>query len=159
MTKQPKVTFGETPEAAKPAQAAADTFEVTLSSGIKVVGAKAHGVLKLRIRRLLGDFATDLEMAAIATALLGIRSFAGETPVMRTEDEFNAFLDRFGSDADLNAFVNAYQRFVEPEGMKALDDAMVDGLKRGLTGKMLEAHVAEIMFAHQKKQLQQVRDS
>jgi hypothetical protein len=36
---------------------------------------------------------------------------------------------------------------------------MAEAVKKGLTGKQLEAFCAEKFFEHQKKELKQVRDS
>jgi hypothetical protein len=136
----------------------ADTFTVTLKNGSVIIGRKAPGVLKLRLRRLLGDMHNDPDMVVIGSAILGITTFDGAPPVLRTSTEFEGFLDRFGSDDELNRFVNAYQRFVDPEAMDTIELALEQGVSQGLIGDALQAFIARRAMEYQRERLEQVRD-
>ena len=152
-----KVTIGKGADG-EPAQVA-DTFTVTLSNGSVIVAGKAPGVLKLRLLRLLPeDVRRDPEMQALATALCGIRTFDGHVPPLLNPGHFEAILQRFPSDDDIDLFANEYRRFVDPEQVEALEKAMAEGAKAGLFGDQLLAHVQQRVFEHQRKAMQKVRD-
>lgn len=136
----------------------ADTFTVTLKNNSVIVGRKAPGVLKLRLRRLLGDMHGDPDMVVIGSAILGIITFDGVPPVLRTATEFEAFMDRFGNDDELNRFVNAYQRFVDPEAMDTIELALDQGVSQGLVGDALQAFIARRAMEYQRERLDKVRD-
>ncbi len=152
-----KVVIGQESDG-KPAQAA-ETFTVTLSNGSVIVAGKAPGVLKLRLLRLLPeDVRRDPEMMSLATAFCGIRTFDGHPPALLNAGHFEALLQRFPSDEDVDAFANAYRRFVDPESMEVVEKALAEGAKQGLVGDALLAHVQTKMFEYQKKVSQKVRD-
>lgn len=142
------------------ARAANDgTFTVTLPSNKAVVVARRpQGVLKLRIKRLVGESSTDPEIAVMTTAVLSIVSYNGEPPVLRTPLEYEAFLQRFGTDDDMTIFVNEFQRNVNPEAMEIVDKALAEGLEQGLTGDALQAHVAKSALEYQRQHVEAVRE-
>jgi hypothetical protein len=148
---------GATP-ATGAAQIADGTFTVTLSNGCVVVGRKPQGVLKLRLKRLLGDTFSDPMIQAMGTAVLGIVTYNGEPVPLRTPDELTGFLQRFGDDADMDAYMNAFQHHVNPEQMAAIDKAIAEGISQGLSGDALNAHIAKAAFELQRQHMESVKD-
>lgn len=141
------------------AQAANDgTFTVTLPNGAIVIARKPQGVLALRLKRLLGNDFKDPQIQAIGRAVLGIVSYNGAPPVLRTPMEFEGFLQRFGTDEDMDFFITAYQRFVNPEAMEVAERVIAEGIEQGLSGDALEAYVVKQSLEVSRKHLEAVRD-
>lgn len=135
------------------------TFTVTLpSNGAVIVAHRPLGVLTLRLKRLVGADYNDPMIQAMATAVLGIVSYNGEKPVITRPLEFDAFLQRFGTQDDMDFYLNAFQRFVNPEAMELVDEAVTEGLAQGLSGDALTAHVQKRSFELQRKHMEAVRD-
>lgn len=146
-------------QAAAAAPARADgTFSITLPSNSAVIVArKPQGVLTLRLKRLVGADYSDPVIAAMATAVIGIVSYNGEPPVLRTSTEFEAFLARFGTQDDMDFYINAFQREVNPEAMALVDTAVTEGLEQGLSGDALTAFVAKKSIELQRAHMESVR--
>ena|SRR5579872_732775 len=152
-----KVTIGKDDDG-QPAQVA-DTFTVTLSNGSVITAGKAPGVLKLRLLRLLpDDVRKDPEMQTLAVAFCGIRTFDGHPPALLNATHFEALLQRFPSDDDVDLYANAYRKFVDPESMEVIEKAITEATKLGLIGDAMVAHVQQRSFEHQRKIASRVRD-
>jgi hypothetical protein len=151
----PEVTSDE--DAAQIAEVP-DHFTIALSNGKRVTCHKPRTVLKLLLRRILTpEEMRDNEIVEIAKALLCITSFDGVKPPMRTSAEFEACLSRFGSDEDVDLFMNEWQKLQYPEVHDALTKAAKDGMNEGLYGKELEDFVAKRIQEIAKDKLEAVK--
>lgn len=152
-----KVTVGQAP-AGDTAQTA-DTFSITLQDGTPIICGRPQGVLQTRIRKLLDPAdRTDQLLVTQAQAFLCIRSFGGERPVLTSPGEFEALVQRFGTDAELARFLEAYQRFINPEAMSIVDKALQEALDQGLGQEATERLVTKAAIEYARQRRDEVRD-
>lgn len=158
----PKVRIVDQTDQAQPevvgAPEAPSHFTLTLSNGKTVTCHKPQTVLKLALRRILTpDEMRDNELLEIGKAMLCITSFEGAKPPMRTSAEFEACLSRFGSDDNVDLFMNEWQKLQYPDVHDALTKAATEGMEEGLYGKDLEDYVAKRLQDVAKDRLAQVK--
>jgi len=141
-----EVTIGDAP-ATPIAPTAPDHFTHTSERGFAIVTGKPRGILKLKLRDLLTleEMRDDAELVKIATACLSIRAVNGEAPRLRNNTQFRAFLDQtFGSDSDINTFMDEYQKFTDPEGYEFIRSTLKEAVDAGKTS---DDEIVEFMKA------------
>ena len=136
-----------------------DTFSYRMSNGCIIVGGKPRGVLKLKLRDLLPkELLDDNEIVSIAQAFLSIRSVDGASLVMRNYNHFEAFMNRFQSDDDLNGFMEKYNELINPEMMETVRAAIDEAKTNGLKPADFEEFITKRVFELSEKQREKVRD-
>jgi hypothetical protein len=135
-----------------------DTFNWAFPNGDVAVVGKPQGVLRMKIYNILdADLRSDVEMVNMATAFLSIQTIAGRPPIMRTYGEFLALMERFGSDAKLDDFLKEYQKLINPELSKLIDDTINEGLKRKLKASELKEFMGERMMEFEAENRSKVK--
>jgi hypothetical protein len=152
----PREAQPDSAKVADPAVEAPETFEWKLADGSSIVVGKPKGVLKLKLRDLLpADLLKDPEIVGIASAMLCIRTINGHPPILRTYSEFGFLLDRFGTDADVEAFMGEYQKLINP-GLaqvvqEAIDEAIRDRLSADDTRALISLKMLEYEAANRER--------
>lgn len=138
---------------------AEDTFSYRLADNSLVVCGKPQGVLKMRLRHITTeDMRRDAELTAIATAFLCIRTINGRPPVLRTEKEFDALLNRFGSDEAVDEFMAKYQELTNPGVAKILNEVLAEATEEHLSASEIEDRVTERVMRLELERRKQVKD-
>lgn len=147
------------PEGALTVKTQPETFTHTLADGQIVVCGKPQGVLKLRLRNVLdADLLKDPEIKTIAEAFLSIQTVGGLPFHMRTANEFEFFMNRFKSEADLDEFVDKYTHLVNPELAAVLDNAVDEAFEKCLDPDQMKEHVTRATMEYERAQRRKVRD-
>lgn len=121
-----------------------DTFSFVLPDGDAVIVGHPRGVLKLKMRDILTDEQfKDQEIREIAKALLSVRTVGGIGVPMRNPEHFEALLNRFGSDENVDAFMNEWQKFTNPVVYSIVERALMEATDKGLDGEALEQFVKD----------------
>ena len=133
-----------------------DSFEWTLEDGSVVIVGLPKPTIRLKLRDILTpELLSDNEIATIAKALLCIKTINGKAPIMRTFNEFEFMLNRFGTDEQLDGFMAEYQRLVNPAvtGLvqSAIDEAMEKKLKPGEMQDLIQLRLMEHEAANRDK--------
>lgn len=111
-----------------------ETFKYTTQRGNEIIAGKPRGVLKLKLRNILKleELEKDMELTQMASAFLSIRTVDGEQPKCSNRLQFEALQNLFGDDADLDGFMNAYQKFVNPEQSEFIEECLREATEAGL---------------------------
>jgi hypothetical protein len=135
-----------------------ESFNYTLPNGDVIVTGHTRGVIKLKLRDILtdGQF-KDAEIKEIGKAFLSIRSAGGVPLFMRTPEHFEAMLNRFGSDENLDAYMNEWQKFANPVVHGIITKAFQEALDKGLMGEAIEHYVNDAVMAEAQKNLEKVK--
>lgn len=147
------------PEASLVAKQQDETFTHTLADGQQIVCGKPQGVLKLKLRQILdADLLKDPEIKTIAEAFLSVRTVGGLPFQIRTSNEFEFFMNRFKSEADLDEFVDKYTHLVNPELAAVLDAAVDEAFERNMDPDAMKEHVTRATMEYERAQRKKVRD-
>jgi hypothetical protein len=123
---------------------APNSYRFISVAGVEFIGGRPQGILKLRLRAILTqEQFEDPEIREIARAILSLRTIDGIQPLVRTPEHFEVVLSRFGTDEDIDAFMSAWQKFINPEVFDTVAKAVQDGLSKGLSGDKLKAHIQD----------------
>lgn len=134
------------------------SFDHTLADGSVVICGKP-GILKLKLRNILTDeLIKDPEIKLMAEAFLSIKTVGGLPFQLRTYNEFEFFMNRFKSEADLDDFCTKYTKLVNPELAKILEDALDEGFDQELSQDAIKANIQQKVMAYERQQRKQVRD-
>jgi len=153
-----------TPPGNKPAAPVAtdvtdETFNYTLPDGSLVVCGKPRGVLKLRLRNITTEIQRkDPELAAIATAFMCIRTINGKPPVLTTEREFEALVNRFGSDEAVDEFMQLYQNLINPEAAAILKKALELAVENKWETEQIQDYITTEVMKLEVERRNKVRD-
>jgi len=158
-----KVSIGGEPAGqvlAKPHKQTPDdeTFSFILPSGETVLVGKPRGVLKLKMRDILteGQFA-DNEIKEMGRAFLSIRGIDGVQPFMRTPEHFEAMLNRFGSDEQVDVFMGEWQKLTNPVVYGIVEVALKEAITKGLVGDAIGDFVTGRVLEETRKQFEKVK--
>lgn len=136
-----------------------DTFTHVMGDGSTIVCGKPQGVLKLRLRDILPkDALEDSELVTLASACLSIRTVNGAPLWLKTYNHFEAFLNRFGSDENVDEFTNKYQRLVNPQIMDAVEKALDEAEAQNVKPSEIKDFVAERVMKAQREQKERVKN-
>lgn len=153
------------PEPPKPAPAidesdASQFFSHQLKDGAIILVGKPEGVLRLRLRTLLGDLYKENEYKTIGEAFLSIRKWKSGFPSPLTNPtQFEALLSRFGSDDDLDAFMDKWQKLTQPELTKIVAEAFSEALEKGLSDEATQKLIRDRTAPLAQQRLDRLRDS
>ena len=136
-----------------------ESFTHVLSDGCVITVYKPQGVLRVRLRNLLGDmFSKDEEFKNIATAFLCIKKWSSVPSPLNNSNQFEALMARFKDDADLDEFMEKYAKLTQPELSKILADTMFEALDKGLNDEQTKELVRERTLPFAKARLERLRD-
>jgi hypothetical protein len=136
-----------------------EIFNFTLANGSIVVCGKPRGVLKLRLRAILTpELLEDPEMVNIAQAFLSVQSIDNQPVWLKTANNFEAMMNRFASDEELDRFMTEYNKLVNPELSAAIEGAVNEAEELGLKPDQIKDFVAERVMAVSREQRQKIRD-
>ncbi len=135
------------------------TFKFALSNGMVITVGRPRGVLKLRLRNLLGDFADDSEMQVIGQAFLSIRRWEYGAPMpLNKQIQFEAVLNLFKDDEELDNFINKFRKLTQPELTSAVETVLQQQLEEGFDNDELQRRITEITKPLAEKRLAALRD-
>lgn len=156
-----EVETGAQAGATTPAAASAeDTFTHQMGDGSVIIIGKPRAVLKMRIRKLLGENHKDAELVNIATMFLSIRSIQGPPMPEFTNDlQFEGFMGRFGSDENLDECLNKFASLMNPEETEIVKTTILEALERGMNDEQTQALLRERTLPLARKRLKVVQDS
>lgn len=147
MPGQAKVTSSHKPV---PLAADEDSFSFTLPDGSVVVTAQPKGVLKLKLREILpAEMLADEEIKRIATALLSIRTIDGQPVLIHSYATFQALMNRFGSDTQLDTYMEKYLQFTNPAWGQMVTDVLEEAAKEGYSPAQIEERMREKFMEHE----------
>ena len=136
-----------------------ESFVHTLADGCIITVFKPQGVLRVRLRNLLGDvFSKDDEFKNIATAFLCIKKWSSVPSPLNNPNQFEALMARFKDDADLDEFMEKYSKLTQPELSKILADTMFEAMDKGLNDEQTKELVRERTLPFAKARLERLRD-
>lgn len=136
-----------------------ESFTHTLKDGCEVTVFKPSTVLRVRLRKLLGEsYYKDDEFKNIGTAFLCIRKWSTVPSPLGNPNQFDAMLSRFANDDDLDAFMEKYSKLTQPELTKVLATAMEEALEQDLDEAQTRALVRERTLPFAKARLEKLRD-
>lgn len=136
-----------------------EIFSFALANGSVVVCGKPRGVLKLRLRAILTpELLEDPEMVNIAQAFLSVQTIDNQPVWLKTANNFEAMMNRFASDEELDRFMTEYNKLVNPELSAAIEGAVNEAEELGLKPDQIKDFVAERVMAVSREQRQKIRD-
>lgn len=139
---------------------AASQYSHQLKDGTVLLVGKPEGVLRLRLRALLGDMYKEDEYKSIGAAFLSIRKWAGGYPSPLTNPtQFEGMLSRFANDDDLDMFMDKWQKLTQPELSKIVAETFQEALDKGWDDTTTQRTVRERTAPLAKERLDRLRDS
>lgn len=142
----------------KPESAGEPYFEHTLVDGTVVRVSKPRGVIRMRLRALLGEAYSDAEMQAIGTAFLSITNWNGAPSPLQNSTQFEAMMCRFSSEEDLDFFMEKFQKLRQPELSRAVALAMEQALERGLNQDQTAELIRQASLPFAKARIERLKD-
>lgn len=138
---------------------ASQFYSHQLRDGTTLLVGKPEGVLRLRLRTLLGDLYKEEEYKTIGSAFLSIRKWKNGFPSPLTNpNQFEAMLSRFGSDDNLDEFMDKWQKLTQPELTKIVADTFSEALEKGLNEEQTQNLIRERTAPLAQQRLDRLRD-
>lgn len=134
------------------------TFTHKLKDGAVITVGMPPGVLRVRLRAMLGELYRDPEYQEIGRAFLSITKWEGVPSPLINKMQFEAMMTRFESDEDLDFFMEKFQKLTQPELMDAIASVMSEALDKNLSNDEAASLMREKTKPLAEARLQRLRD-
>lgn len=135
-----------------------ETFTHKLKDGAVITVGKPPGVLRVRLRAMLGELYKDNEYQEIGRAFLSITKWEGIPSPLSNKMQFEALMSRFSSDDDLDLFMEKFQKLTQPELVEAITAVMEEALDKNLSNDEAASLMREKTKPIAEARLQRLRD-